>query len=88
MDDRSGSGLTAIHSAEVVFAKILSQGCERREALDTDASLFFSLNGRAFAIPRPLEDGGYTQAQLVEIETELMLCGIDLLPLDPNTVLH
>ena len=73
-----------IHAAEVVIARITGQGCERREDLDGKASLCFAFDGRSFTIPRPLEDGGYTLSQLEEIEAELMLCGIDLLPLDPN----
>ena len=76
--------MMSIHAAEVVIARIVGQGAECREALDNDASLCFSFNRRSFTIPRPLDDGGYTLAQLTEIEAELVLCGLDLLPLDPN----
>ena len=76
----------SVHAAEVVFARIIGQGCQRREDLDNPVSLCFSFNGKSFTIPRPLEDGGYTLAQLSEIEAELALCGLDLLPLDQNIV--
>ncbi len=77
-----------IHPAEVVFARIVGQMCERREDLDTEASLRFTHNGKLISIPRPLEDDGYTQAQLEEIERALAAYGLDLLPLDPNTYLN
>ena len=72
--------------AEIVIAKLLSLGCKRREDQDDDLSLYFSVLYREreweLEIPRPLEDGGYTQRQLDVIENQLARFGLDLLPLD------
>ena len=72
--------------ADIVIAKIIAQGCDRREALDDDASLFFSIssNGPIFCIPKPLLGGGYTEKQLNAIDAALESFSLELLPLDPN----
>ena len=71
-----------------VIAKIVSQDCSRREDLDDETSLYFSIKYRSrvwsFCIPQPLEDDGYTQKQLRIIEIELSRLGLELLPLDPH----
>ena len=71
-----------------VIAKLTSQGAERREDSDNESSLAFSveINGkrRGFLIPRPTLDGGYSQSHLTQIEEQLTLVGLDLLPLDLN----
>lgn len=77
--------------ADVVIAKIISQGCKRREDLDKEGYLVFSYSGpnneHVFPIPQPLIDGGYTQEHLEAIEFSLSFIGLELLPLDPN-LLH
>ncbi len=74
-------------SKEVVIAKIVSQKCKRREDLDDEVSLYFSVTYRevewAFDIPQPLEADGYTRAQLEVIEVQLARLQLELLPLDP-----
>ena len=77
-----------IHTVKTVIARIIGQGGKRRECLDGPVSLCFSFSGKIFHIPRPLKDGGYTLAQLEEIEVELALCGLDLFPLDPNATIN
>lgn len=71
-----------------VVARIVSQGAERRKDFDTESFLAFALmcneRSRGFTIPRPLLDGGYTLAQLVQIEKQLARLGMDLLPIDNN----
>ena len=71
-----------------VIAKLASQGAERREDSDNESSLAFSveINGkrRGFLIPRATLDGGYGQSHLTQIEEQLTLVGLDLLPLDSN----
>ena len=80
-----------VTNVDVVVAKILSEGCVRREDLDDEFSLFFSVDYRgvswAFQIPQPLEDGGYTINHLNVIEVALARLGLDLLPLDQNHIL-
>ncbi len=79
--------LMAVCAVGTVVAKIVSQGCGRREDLDDEFSLFFSFAYRGrewmFSIPQPLEEGGYTIHQLEAIEMQLARLGLDLLPLDP-----
>ncbi len=71
---------------DVVVAKIVSEGCNRREDLDDGFSLYFSIEHKGhawiFAIPDSLEDGGYSPAQFDAIEIQLARLGMDLLPLD------
>ena len=78
--------MTVCALAGTVIAKIVSQNCKRREDLDDETSLYFSISHRnqewVFSIPAPLEEGGYTQAQLEAIEVQLARLGMDLLPLD------
>lgn len=69
--------------SETVIAKIVSQNCTRREDLDDEDSLYFSGDQGVFAIPQPLEAGGYTQSQLETIEAQLTRLELELLPLDP-----
>ncbi len=76
---------------EVVVAKILSEGCTRREDLDDEFSIFFSIEYRgdlwSFQIPQPLENGGYTLNHLKAIDMTLERLGLDLLPLDQNLII-
>lgn len=81
-----------VASEDIVIRKICGDGCKRRADLDGAASRAFSFidqsskppRERVFFIPKPLAaGGGYTQAQLDEIERALACLGIDLLPL-PN----
>ena len=55
-----------------VVARIVSQGARRREDSDTESFLAFSMPivglEQGFTIPRALIDGGYTLAQLEQIE--------------------
>lgn len=80
--------MLAIASPQVVIRKICGNGCKRRTDLDTPASYAFvykdASRERLFFIPRELTTGGYTQAQLEEIERALACHGFDLLPLDFN----
>lgn len=73
---------------ELVIAKLLAQGAERREGLDSDTSLWFCvwLDGdrHSFCIPQPLADGGYTESQLAVIENEIAVFDLELLPMDPH----
>lgn len=73
---------------EHVIARIVSQGAKRREDSDAESFLAFSLeiNGKTlvFTIPRPLVNGGYTLAQLNQIEIQLAYFGLELLPIDSN----
>ena len=75
---------------ETVIAKIVSQDCRRREDLDDESSLFFSVSHaqgeRTFAIPRPLKDGGYTLEHMEVIEAQMARIGLELLPLDVHLV--
>lgn len=79
-------------SAEAVIARIVSQSCKRRGDLDDEVSLYFSVPYRnvdwLFTIPQPLEEDGYTQAQLDVIEVQLARIGLELLPLDINMFLN
>ena len=74
--------------ADVVIAKITSQGCTRREDKDKDGYqvfLYDSIDGEYFfPIPKPLIDGGYTKEHLDAIEFALSSIGLELLPLDQN----
>ena len=72
--------------ADVVDAKIISQGCARREDLDGDGFRFFSYKERVFPIPESLIDGGYTKEHLDAIEMALAFIGLELLPLDTNQI--
>ncbi|MGF1631869.1 MAG: hypothetical protein ACFCUT_20525 [Kiloniellaceae bacterium] len=75
---------------ELVIAKLLSQGAERREGLDSDTSLWFCvwMEGKriSFCIPQPLVDGGYTEGQLAVIENEIVPFDLELLPMDPHLI--
>lgn len=83
-----GSGRVAVECSPVgtVLARIVTQGCNRREDQDDLTSLFFlhRESGLLFSIPRPLENSGYTQEHLTEIEIQLARLGLDLFPLDHN----
>lgn len=74
--------------AGVVYAKIAAEGADREADYDDESSVWFSIvlkdKKRYFQIPQPLEDGGYSVAQLEAIEFELSKLGLDLLPLDHN----
>lgn len=80
--------MEVVADVRVVIAKIVSEGCKRREDLDDQASLFFSISFRniewVFSIPQPLEEGGYTIRQLDMIEGQMARLGLDILPLDPH----
>ena len=77
-------------STDAVIRKICINGCKRRAELDQPVSYAFSYvdaadrthRERVFFIPHGLGGGGYTQAQLNEIEQTLACHGFDLLPLD------
>jgi hypothetical protein len=75
---------------EVVIAKISSsKGFKRYDAGDLSASYCFIFTNEETGtsnlvfIPHPLISGGYTVAQLEEIESMLIYFDVELLPLDP-----
>ena len=58
-------------SAATVSANIIAQGCERRPDMEDDTSLYFSIKGQIFSIPKPLLNGGYTEEHLNTIASTL-----------------
>lgn len=80
--------MDSLVDAGVVYAKIVTEGAAREADYDDESSVWFSVvlrdKKRYFQIPQPLEDGGYSLAQLEAIEFELSKLGLDLLPLDHN----
>ncbi len=83
--------MIACASEDVVIAKIVAQGCTRRDDLTDQASLYFSVTFRGttwtFSVPRALEEDGYTEAQLQTIEVQLSRIGLELFPIDHH-LLH
>ena len=71
-----------------VVTKITSQGAQRRERFDNESYLAFAVEvdgqWRGFLIPRATVDGGYLQSHLDQIDEQLTLVGLDLLPLDQS----
>ena len=71
---------TVVVRGEAVRAKLaqLECGC----VSETGASYEYNYKGAKFFIPKPLKDGGYTEAQLDIIEQIVANLGLDLRPLD------
>jgi hypothetical protein len=84
--------VNGVAPAQVIIAKVTTNGCVRRPDLDTKGAYAFTYSDltctppktRLFYLPHELSGSGYTLRQLAQIEQALAYYGFDLFPLDWN----